>query len=191
MKATYHLEGDGPLAFTCYEMIQTVVASIQVANTPNVNAVAKSLAPTAPAVEQQLVAYAKSCVQPGLNYFQHHLQTSLKVPLAAFKAARLFCPGKVSCLKPLASEIDTLLAFPFLTPTHDIPGLKGELASYLAIAGGVDPTVDCLDWWKQHATSLPAWATAAKKVLIAQLAILCCSGKSIFSLKLNIWRQAG
>ena len=71
VQATYNLEGDGPLAFTCYEIIQTIVASIQVANTPNVNAVAKSLAPTSPEVEQQLVAYAKQCVQPGLDYFQH------------------------------------------------------------------------------------------------------------------------
>lgn len=61
-----------------------------------------------------------------------------------------------------------MLAFPFLSPTHDIPGLKGELASYLAIADGVDPTVDCLDWWKQHATSFPAQATAAKKVLVTK-----------------------
>ena len=77
VKATYNLEGDGPLAFTCYEIVQTVT-SIQVTNTPNVNAVAKSLAPV-PAVQQQLVTYAKSCVQPGLDYFQHQLQTSLKV----------------------------------------------------------------------------------------------------------------
>ena len=39
-------------------------------------------------------------VQPGLDYFQHQLQTSLKVPLAAFKAARLFCPSKVLCGEP-------------------------------------------------------------------------------------------
>ena len=74
VKATYNLEGDGPLAFTCYVIVQTIVASIQVANTPNVSAVAKCLAPAVPAAEQQLVTYAKSCVQPGLNYFEHQLQ---------------------------------------------------------------------------------------------------------------------
>ena len=103
VKATYNLEGDGPLAFTCYEIIQTVVASIQVANTPNVNAVSRSLAP-APAVQQQLVTYAKNCVQPGLDYFQHQLQTSLRVPLAALKAARFFSPSKISSLRPSASD---------------------------------------------------------------------------------------
>ena len=84
----YNPEGDGPLAFTCYERIQTVVPSIQVANTPSVNAFARGLA-TAPEVQQQLVTYAKSCVQPGLDYFQHLLQTSLKVPLVVFKTALL------------------------------------------------------------------------------------------------------
>ena len=167
VKATYNLEGDGPLAFTCYEIVQTIVASIQVANTPNVSAVAKCLAPAVPAAEQQLVTYAKSCVQPGLDYFQHQLQTSLKVPLAAFKAARLFCPSKVSSIKPSASEVDTLLAFPFLLSAH-LADLKGELPAYLAKADGVDPTFNCLEWWKQNTTSLPAWATAAKKVLVTQ-----------------------
>ena len=35
VKATYNLEGDGPLAFTCYEEVQKVVAAIRVAYTPN------------------------------------------------------------------------------------------------------------------------------------------------------------
>ena len=179
VKATYNLEGDGPLAFTCYEIVQTVVASIQVANTPNVNAVAKSLAPV-PVVQQLLVTYAKSCVQPGLDYFQHQLQTSLKVPLAAFKAARFFSPCKITHLKPSASEVDALLAFPFLSSTNDLVGLKGELATYLANAEGVDPSVDCLDWWRQNAVILPAWAAAARKVLVVQPSSAAASEHSLY-----------
>ena len=45
MEATYILEGDGPLAFTCYEIMQTIVSAIEVANTPNVD------------IFQELVAY--------------------------------------------------------------------------------------------------------------------------------------
>ena len=45
VKATYNLEGDGPLAFTCFETIQKVVTSIQVKNIPNVQAVAKRYFP--------------------------------------------------------------------------------------------------------------------------------------------------
>ncbi len=66
--ATYDLEGDGPLVFSCYETVQAVVASIQVANTPNVNAIARRLS-SVESEQQQLIAYAKNCVQPGLDYF--------------------------------------------------------------------------------------------------------------------------
>lgn len=40
VKATYLLEGDGPLAVECFEIIKTVQAAIQAAHTPNVVAVA-------------------------------------------------------------------------------------------------------------------------------------------------------
>lgn len=129
VKATYNLKGDGPLAFTCYEIVQSVVASIQMANTRNVNAVAKSLAP-APAVQQQLVTYAKSCVQPGLDYFRH--QPALKYPWLLFKTAQFFCPCEIINLKPSASEVDSILAFPFLS-SSDLVGQKGELATYFAL----------------------------------------------------------
>ena len=39
IKATYNLEGDGPLAFTCYEEVQKVVAAVRVGHTPNTEAV--------------------------------------------------------------------------------------------------------------------------------------------------------
>lgn len=98
------------------------------ANTPNINAVAKSL-DVSPAAEQALLQYAKKCVQPGLDYFQHQLENSLRVPLKAFKAARLFCPTMVASLNPSASDVESLLVFPFLSSTND---LKEELPIYLA-----------------------------------------------------------
>ena len=167
VKATYNLEGDGPLAFTCFDIVQSVTAAIHVANTPNVNAVVRSLT-SSPAVNQQLTAYARACVQPGLDYFEQQLQTSLKAPLSAFKAARMFSPSKVTSLNPSASELDSLLAFPFFSAISDLEGLKGELATYLATAEGVDVTLDPVEWWRKNATLLPAWAAAAKKVLAVQ-----------------------
>ena len=90
------MEGDIPLVFTCYEKIQAIVASIEVGNTPNVDAVVKSVTESVPIAQQAaLVTYAKSCIQPGIDYFLSQLQSSLKVPLEAFRAARLFCPFKV------------------------------------------------------------------------------------------------
>ena len=132
-----------------------------------INAVVRSLT-SSPAVNQQLTAYARACVQPGLDYFEQQLQTSLKAPLSAFKAARMFSPSKVTSLNPSASELDSLLAFPFFSATSDLEGLKGELATYLATAEGVDVTLDPVEWWRKNATLLPAWAAAAKKVLAVQ-----------------------
>ena len=42
VKATYNLEGDGPLSFTAYEEVRTVTAAVRVAHTPNTEAVIRS-----------------------------------------------------------------------------------------------------------------------------------------------------
>ena len=82
--ATYNLEDDSPL--TCYETIKEVKSAIQVGNIPNVQMIAKSISPSS-AVQQQLIANAKCCVEPALNYFKQQLASSLKAPLAPFKVS--------------------------------------------------------------------------------------------------------
>jgi len=94
VKATYNFEGDGPLACTCYEAIQTVIKSIQVANIPNVQAVAKDISPNL-TTQTRLITRAEQCVQPGLKYFKQQLDTSFKIPLMAFIAARLINPSVI------------------------------------------------------------------------------------------------
>ena len=61
VKATYNLEGDGPLALTCFEVLSTLNAGIQVGHYSNVQAIAQELSGGTPAVLQQWVAYAKAC----------------------------------------------------------------------------------------------------------------------------------
>ncbi len=100
VKATYNLAGDGPLALKCFEIVDAVSAGIQVAHAPNVKVIARVVSQGAPSVKQQLIDYAKRCVQPGLDYFHHQLGSSLKVPPQAFKAARLFSPHKVHTMQP-------------------------------------------------------------------------------------------
>ena len=112
VKATYSLEGDGPLILSCYELVQEVVASIKVENVPNLQAVIVQLSQHV-AVQQQLKVYAKQCIQPGLDYFNQQLQSSLKDSLTAFKAARLCNPCKLHQLNPDASSVDQLGSFPF------------------------------------------------------------------------------
>ena len=43
-----------------------------------------------------------------------------------------------------------------------------ELPVYLAKVDGVDSGTDCEKWWKEYESTLPNWAAAAKKVLVAQ-----------------------
>ena len=38
----------------------------------------------------------------------------------------------------------------------------------MAKAEGVESTIDVLQWWKESAKGIPAWAGAAKKVLVVQ-----------------------
>ena len=75
VKACYQLEGDGPLALTCYEVINRVSASIHAAHTPNVNAVVQRLSGTNTTLSVQLCDYARTCVQPGLGYWKQQLDT--------------------------------------------------------------------------------------------------------------------
>lgn len=94
VKACYRLEGDGPLAFDCYEVIDQVKASVATENIPNVRALAEKLTkqPRSHPLHEQWVTYARSCVNDGIDYFNHQLTSSLKVSLAVFKAYRLFSP---------------------------------------------------------------------------------------------------
>ena len=61
-------------------------------------------------------------MQPGIAYFNRQLSTSLRIPLQAFKAARLFSPHKAYTMKPDDKMVDSLQVFPFLI--HLIPLLK-------------------------------------------------------------------
>ena len=71
---------------------------------PNVKAMAERLASgmlnatQQQAQQQQLMNYARSCVQPGITYFQDQLASSLRESLAAFKAVRNFSPQKANTM---------------------------------------------------------------------------------------------
>ena len=166
VKATYNVEGDGPLVFTCYEVIQAVVISIQVANIPNVQAVVRDIL-TNLTTQTRLITHAKQCIQPGIEYFNQQFNTSLKIPLMAFKAAQLTNPTMIRNLNPEASTVDLLKSFPFVT-VDEITNLKAELPAYLAKAEDLNDTVDKVSWWKSQEKSLPTWCAVVKKILLVQ-----------------------
>ena len=69
--------------------------------------------------------------------------------MSAFKIARYFGPVKISELKPIASDIDKLNVFPFIT-SSSIASLKGELPQYLATSADLSSDVNRVEWWKRH-----------------------------------------
>ena len=113
VKATYNLKGHGPLALTCYKEVQKVVAAIRVANMPNTEAVIQAISAQT-SVQQRLHIYAKSCVQKVLDYFQHQIESSLQVPMSAFKVFQIFNPHKLATLKPDVSHVNSLRVIPDL-----------------------------------------------------------------------------
>ena len=70
------------------------------------------------------MVYAKRCVEPDLKYYQDRFTGELSCVVGAFKAARLFLPQKVDEMKPDASMVDTLKAFPFLNTSLILDSLK-------------------------------------------------------------------
>ncbi len=166
VKASYKLEGDGPIALECYEVISSVKAAIQVCHLPNTLAVVKRLA-SPPMSEQSLVDYAKACIQPGYDYFHLKFDSDLRTVVDAFKSARLFLPTKVNDLKLDASTDDSLRTFKFLDNDQTLHDLKSELPTYLALAEDV-AEVNPLIWWEKSCDKVPFWASACKKVLLCQ-----------------------
>ena len=181
VQATYNLEGDGPLALTCYETISALNAAARQAYYPNLQAVTSEIYSGNSLIESDLVQHAKSCVQPGLNYYFQQLSASMKEPLAAFKAVQLFSPCKLSEIRSSVALIDSLVIFPFLIPS--IPALKGEFPLYLATAEDIYPSYEPLLFCKRHENDLPQWSSAARKVLLIQPS--SASSERVFSLLRN------
>ena len=155
VQTTYTLAGDGPLAFSCYERLDKLMQAIRISHFPNVSRIAQLLSngqPNGAILSQQFTQYAKSCVQPGYEYFQDKFHGALCIGVAAFRAAH---PHKVRDLQLDANAVDEISAFPFLNDTKILDDLKAELTQYLASAADVVEDVDIVDWWKRHAEGEP------------------------------------
>ena len=181
VKATYNLEGDGPLVLTTYEIISALNTAARQAYYPNLSAVCRRFSSGNTQVERQLIDYAKGCVQPGLTYYFHQLTESMKEPLVAFKAARLFSPSKLHEMRPNIEAIDSFTSMPFLL--QHIPALKEEFPQYVAAAEDISSSCNPLQFWKEHEESLPAWSGAARCVLLIQPS--SAASERIFSLLRN------
>ena len=182
IKATYRLEGDGPLAFIVYEEISTIQAAISSKYYRNESGVAKDLS-SIPTQVQQLVKYAESCVEPAYKYFEDKLGEDLAISLSIFKQARKFDPSKIVDMHSSPDDIEELCIFPFLNSDSIIHELKSELPKYLAAANDVDPTTDKKSWWKRNEEILSSWSKACKSVLLVQP--LSAAAERVFSILSN------
>ena len=70
VKATYRLEGDGPLIFQAYEEIATVREAVRSAHYPNLLAVTQKIANGDSNLQHCLQTYGRQWVHPGLEYFE-------------------------------------------------------------------------------------------------------------------------
>ena len=76
VSATYYLEGDGPLVFSCYERLATVSNAVTVAAYPNVEGVARRQAVGNLPVYNQLVPKPKHVSIQGCSFFRESLAKS-------------------------------------------------------------------------------------------------------------------
>ena len=182
VEATYNLEGDGPLALNCYEAISALNVAARQVHYPNSEAVVRNVFSESD-MEEELIQYTKSCVQPGVTYYFNQLATSMKGSLEAFKAARFFSPVKVQQIRPSVPALDALSVFPFLS--SQILSLKEEFPFYVAASEVIDPSYDPLQFWKHHEQSLPACSRS--KAYHSNSTIFSCIRKCIFITLELIW----
>lgn len=189
VSATYYLEGDTPLIFSCYERLCSVAHAVAVEHYPNTTAVAREIAGGNAVTYNQLMTQAKACIQPGLNFYRQKFSVQFRTTVRAFKVARLCCPMQVQNLNPTAASVEEFRNFPFLDNDNIIANLARELPDYLAAADGVVMAneEEKLAWWAAHSDTLPHWAGVVKKLLVIQPS--SASAERVFSLLKNAFND--
>lgn len=141
VSATYYLEGDTPLIFTCYERLCSVASAVAVEHYPNTTAFAREIAGGNAVTYNQLMTQAKACIQPGLNFYQQK-----SVVLCKFNITQWLPPWRNS------------ETFHFWIMTTSLPTWP---ESSLTTADGVvmEDEEEKLAWWAANIVRLPHWAS--------------------------------
>ena len=189
VQATYFLEGDGPLVFTCYERLSALALAIVIESYPNTEAKARQHAGRNMALYNQLVAQAKACINSGFRFYQQKFKVQFHNIVRAFQAARLCCPIQVQALHLTAASVQELKQISFITDA-EVVQLVEELPNYLDLAiadGAIETEEGKVQWWATHAAALPNWSAAVKKILLVQPS--SASAERVFSLLQNAFSK--
>ena len=102
VKACSVLEGDGPLALNCFEVIERIKQSLLTENIPNVRALSEKLTrqPRSHLLHEQWVDFARDCVQSGIDHFNRQLSNSLKLSTLGNKYSKLVVSSHLNNLQP-------------------------------------------------------------------------------------------
>ena len=152
---------------------------------PNVEGVARRQANGNVLVYNRLVAKAKACITPGLQFYQRKFSQEFHNLVRAFRSATLCCPIQVQQLRPTAASLHELRNFSFLDNDAVITGLSDELPRYLASADGTQTETEDekVQWWARYEASLPNWSSVVKKILLVQPS--SASAERVFSIMEN------
>ena len=84
VSATYYLEGDGPLVFSCYERLATVSNAVAVAAYPNVEGVARRQAGVSFQAGRRTPDATSGCLTCNARQFTHEIIIFLSVKIVFF-----------------------------------------------------------------------------------------------------------
>ena len=166
VRATYDLEGDGPLIFSTFRKPQEVLTACSLQHYPNISTVAKQLVEEDPELDlQELKQWAKNRIRPGVLWFMQQFNVKHRAVVDMFKYAQYFSPIQVQALKPDATDIEHLRQLPFLNDNNMIIHLQQELPAYLAAVSDVEKLTDeeIVGWWMSQEDELPFWSKSVKK----------------------------
>ena len=149
VKATYNLEGDGPLILEYYQNLQSVSTAIGHKQDPNFEGVLRNLEADQHEATQAR-AHVLAGIQDAMQFFLRKFNVQHVDVVRAFKAARLLSPYFASASRPGPEAVELLRMFPFLDEDACVADLHTELPAYLAAADGVHAHTDTLSWWGKH-----------------------------------------
>ena len=184
--ATKNTEGSHAcVILEAYDIVEGVTATCRVQSWPNVRAVIHSLVCELPEGQRETTtqawqAHSKSCLSGAYKYFAKKFDENsgeMADVVQAFKAARVFHPGKAKRLHEAGQCSEGVLPslmqkLPFL-PAALIEKMEVELPTYLTMCGCFSTDVEkqdsdkVLSFWSDHHKELPNWFLAFRMVMAA------------------------